>query len=142
METHFFGSAHAHPCTAAQIVRARRASLAIALASALTAGAVKAETAPAYSVLFRQAEASAPRLAESQANVRAAEGRAQQAGLRRNPSLGLEVENLGTSGNSGGNAAVQRSRSASRSSLAANARRALRPDRQASAQLARETVRP
>src|SRR6266446_6600803 len=107
METHFSGSAHAHPCTAAQAIRARLALLAIALAAALIAGDADAETAPAYSALFRQAEASAPRLAESQASVRAAEGRAQQAGLRPNPSLDFEVENLGTSGNSGANAAVQ-----------------------------------
>ncbi len=107
METHFSGRANAHPCTIAQAIHARRASLVIALAAALIAGAANAETAPSYSTLFRQAEASAPRLAESQANVRSAEGRAQQAGLRPNPSLGLEVENLGTSGSSGGNPAVQ-----------------------------------
>jgi cobalt-zinc-cadmium efflux system outer membrane protein len=52
-------------------------------------------TAPSYAALLLQAQATAPRLAESRANVRAAEGRALQAGLLPNPSAGFEVENLG-----------------------------------------------
>src|SRR5258706_8007700 len=58
----------------------------------------KADPAPPFLQLFRQAEAAAPRLAESAANVRSAEGQAQQAAVRPNPSLGLEVENIGSSG--------------------------------------------
>jgi len=58
----------------------------------------KADPAPPFLQLFRQTEAIAPRLAESAANVRAAEGQALQATVRPNPSLGLEVENIGSSG--------------------------------------------
>ena len=54
-----------------------------------------AEPAPTFSMLLQQAEAMAPRLAEIQANLRSAEGAAIQAGVRPNPSLALEAENLG-----------------------------------------------
>nr|WP_240454425.1 TolC family protein [Caulobacter sp. 17J65-9] len=54
-----------------------------------------AEPAPSFPDLLRQAEATSPRLAESLAQVRAAEGRARQASARPNPELGLEVENFG-----------------------------------------------
>ena len=58
--------------------------------------------APPYMALFQQAQGSAPRLAESQANIRAAEGLALQAGLRPNPSAGFEVENIGIKEKEGG----------------------------------------
>jgi cobalt-zinc-cadmium efflux system outer membrane protein len=64
-------------------------------------------TAPAYGALFRQAQATAPRLAESQANIRVAEGQALQAGFRPNPSAGLEFENLGATSNATGFDALQ-----------------------------------
>jgi cobalt-zinc-cadmium efflux system outer membrane protein len=54
-----------------------------------------AATAPPFAALFLQAQQTAPRLAESQAVIRAAEGRALQAGLRPNPFAGFEAENLG-----------------------------------------------
>ena len=85
METHFSRGAHARLAIAALIFAAG-------------VSAPHAEPAPPYLVLFRQAESTAPRLAESAANVRGAEGQALQATVRPNPSLGLEVENIGSSG--------------------------------------------
>jgi cobalt-zinc-cadmium efflux system outer membrane protein len=55
----------------------------------------EAEPAPPYLALFRQAEGTAPRLAESAANIGAAEGQTIQAAVRPNPILGLESENIG-----------------------------------------------
>ncbi len=63
--------------------------------------------APPYAALFQQAQGIAPRLAESQANVRAAEGRALQAGVRPNPTAGLEFENIGASRDAAGFDALQ-----------------------------------
>src|SRR2546423_2960718 len=57
--------------------------------------AVKAEPAPPLSVLLLQPEERAPRLAESGANIRAAEGGAAQAGLRPNPTASLLDGNIG-----------------------------------------------
>ena len=54
-----------------------------------------AEPAPPYLMLLQQAEAGAPRLAESDANIRAAEGQTVQAAVRPNPSVGIEAENIG-----------------------------------------------
>lgn len=54
-----------------------------------------AAPAPPYKDLLAQAEAGAPRLAEAAAMARQAEGLAQQAGARPNPTLGLDVENVG-----------------------------------------------
>jgi len=68
---------------------------------------VQAETAPPYAALFQQAEASAPRLAEAAANVRVAEGLAGQAGLLPNPSVGVQVENIGPKSSIAGLAAQQ-----------------------------------
>jgi cobalt-zinc-cadmium efflux system outer membrane protein len=65
------------------------------LASAAPAPA-SAESAPPFRQLLEQAQAATPRLMESAANIRAAEGLALQAASRPNPSLGLEVENIGT----------------------------------------------
>jgi cobalt-zinc-cadmium efflux system outer membrane protein len=70
-------------------------------------GPANGEPAPPYVELLRQAEASAPRLAESRANVRAALGRSDQASVLPNPTVGLEVENLGEKANTGGLAAEQ-----------------------------------
>ncbi|HXJ00533.1 MAG TPA: TolC family protein [Micropepsaceae bacterium] len=55
----------------------------------------RAEPAPPYSALIQQAQLTAPRLAESDANIRAAEGASVQAAVRPNPSVGLEAENVG-----------------------------------------------
>src|SRR5882757_353643 len=54
----------------------------------------RAESAPAYITLFRQAEMAAPRLQESDANIRVAEGLNIQAAVRPNPSVSLEAENI------------------------------------------------
>jgi cobalt-zinc-cadmium efflux system outer membrane protein len=78
-----------------------------ASAQPTNAAAANAGTAPPYAALFQQAQAIAPRLAESQANVRAAEGRALQTGLRPNPSAGFEAENLGVKNDAGSYAEVQ-----------------------------------
>jgi outer membrane protein, heavy metal efflux system len=76
-------------------------------ACSIIAPIAHAEPAPPYAALFQQAQATAPRLAESQANVRVAEGRALQAGLRPNPTAGFEVENLGVKQDAGSFAEVQ-----------------------------------
>jgi outer membrane protein, heavy metal efflux system len=78
--------------------RMRLALPAFAMLSCFVSSASSAEPAPPYPALFRQAQSAAPRLAESAANVRGAEGQALQAAARPNPSLGLEVENIGESG--------------------------------------------
>jgi outer membrane protein, heavy metal efflux system len=70
-----------------------RAGVAAALAL-MGATAAHTEPAPAFPELLRLAQASAPRLAERQANIRAAEGRARQAGARPNPEIGIEFENF------------------------------------------------
>src|SRR5262245_58338251 len=81
--------------------RARLAGMAHPLALMLALGWVAPQAsaqpmvAPPFATLFQQAQAMAPRLAESQAGIRAAEGLALQAGLRPNPSAGLEFENIG-----------------------------------------------
>lgn len=67
-------------------------------ASALCAGAALADPAPPYPELLRQAQAAAPRLAESRAEIARAQGIARQAGARPNPTLGVEVENFSGSG--------------------------------------------
>jgi len=66
-----------------------------ALASA-TCSAAAAQTAPPLETLLR--EASAPRLIVGEAETRAAEGRALQARARPNPTLDLQVENVGGNG--------------------------------------------
>ncbi|MGA9581668.1 MAG: TolC family protein [Allosphingosinicella sp.] len=56
-----------------------------------------ARVAPPFQVLVAQVEARAPTLEISSAEVRAAQGRAVQAGARPNPTVRVEVENfLGT----------------------------------------------
>ena len=85
MNTHRFAGACA---------RSAMMVLAWVMAGASIAPAT-AQPAPPYLALFRQAEIAAPRLAESDANIRAAEGQTIQAAVRPNPILGLESENLG-----------------------------------------------
>lgn len=72
-----------------------RAALASAACGAL-AGAAAAQTAPPLETLLRKA--SAPRLMVGEAETRAAEGRALQARARLNPTLDLQVENVGGPG--------------------------------------------
>lgn len=62
------------------------------------AGLASAAPSPAFPELLRQARATAPRLAEGEANVRDAQGRATQAGLRPNPSVSVEVEDFANLG--------------------------------------------
>jgi outer membrane protein, heavy metal efflux system len=73
----------------------------LGMAAVPMASIAHAEPAPPFLQLVQQAQTVAPRLAESQASIRAAEGRALQAGLRPNPSAGFEVENLGVKENVG-----------------------------------------
>jgi cobalt-zinc-cadmium efflux system outer membrane protein len=127
MKTHLSKGACARPClmslSRASGIRHERAQTrviaalrhivgasAVVLSFALPCGAlpVEAEPAPPYPALFHQVEAAAPRLLESLANVRAAEGRADQASVLPNPVVGLEVENFGGKANLGGLAAEQR----------------------------------
>ena len=63
----------------------------------LLAGAALADPAPPFRELLRQAQATAPRLAEARAEIARAEGLARQAGAMPNPTLGVEVENFATS---------------------------------------------
>lgn len=67
-------------------------------AAALSVGAASADPAPPYSELLHQAQASAPRLAEARAEVARATGLARQAGVRLNPTVGVEIENFSGSG--------------------------------------------
>ncbi len=79
----------------------------------LAASEARAEPAPAFGLLLHQAEASSPRLAELQAEVRAAVGRADQSGVRPNPTVDLQVENLAGNSNAQLIAPVQSTLSAS-----------------------------
>jgi cobalt-zinc-cadmium efflux system outer membrane protein len=54
-----------------------------------------AEPAPPFAVLWRQVQGAAPRLREGEAQVRAAQGNADQLGALPNPTVGVEAENLG-----------------------------------------------
>lgn len=72
-----------------------RAALASVACGALH-GAALAQTAPPLETLLR--EATAPRLVVGKAEIRAAEGRAMQARARPNPTLDLQVENIGGDG--------------------------------------------
>lgn len=86
MDPHFYRGA---------LARLPSVACAIVLAGAASVPAC-AQPAPPFKQLLEQAQATTPRLMESAANVRAAEGLALQAAARPNPSLGLEVENIGT----------------------------------------------
>lgn len=67
----------------------------------LLAGPANAAPAPPYAVLLREAQGMAPRLIESGANVRSAQGLAEQARALPNPTVGLEVEDLGVHDSNG-----------------------------------------
>jgi cobalt-zinc-cadmium efflux system outer membrane protein len=86
-------------------------SIAAFIAAWLGAGFIipmaNAEPAPPYLALFQQAEMGAPRLAESDANVRAAEGQSVTAAVRPNPSIVLEAENIGHTSQSNGPSLAQ-----------------------------------
>ncbi len=74
---------------------ARPCAAALAAAALLAGGPAAAQTAPPYPELLRRAEAAiSPRLAVAEAEVRAAQGRALQADVRPNPTIGLEIENF------------------------------------------------
>ncbi|MDZ4055251.1 MAG: TolC family protein [Phenylobacterium sp.] len=67
-------------------------------ALALFGGVADAEPAPPFTELLRQAQSTAPRLAEARAEIARAEGLARQASAFPNPTIGLEVENFSGSG--------------------------------------------
>jgi cobalt-zinc-cadmium efflux system outer membrane protein len=72
-----------------------RAALASAACGALY-GVAAAQTAPSLETLLK--DVAVPRLAVGEAETRAAEGRAAQASARPNPTLDLQVENIGGDG--------------------------------------------
>ena len=67
-------------------------------AIAFFAGGARAEPAPPFTDLLRQAQTTAPRLAQARAEIARAQGLARQAGARPNPVVGVEVENFSGSG--------------------------------------------
>jgi len=74
---------------------------AITMAIAMVPATAFAQTAPTYAQLLQNAE-NAPQLAEAAANVARAQGRAEQARARPNPSISLLTENvIGTAPYSG-----------------------------------------
>lgn len=70
------------------------ASAAVILGALASGRSAAADPAPPFTELLAQAQARAPRLAESEATVRQAEGLARQAGARPNPEASVEVENF------------------------------------------------
>ena len=86
MKTRFCGRAAVRPGLAVTILGG--------LALLLSVTEADAEPAPSYAALFSQAEAIAPRLAEADAYVRVAEGQAVKAGVRPNPYLSFQPENI------------------------------------------------
>jgi cobalt-zinc-cadmium efflux system outer membrane protein len=100
METPISGRANACPGPVAHkggrgvMIRLKLACCA-AVFVAFGGTTAQAEPAPPYAELFRQAQRIAPRLAESDANIRAAEGQAVQAAVRPNPNIVFEAENIG-----------------------------------------------
>ncbi len=91
------------PSTRYRLPRFAAGCAATAIASALSvlATAAAAEPITLADALTRAASTS-PALAAAEADVAAAEGRAQQAGFRPNPELGLEVENFAGTGSFSG----------------------------------------
>lgn len=77
-----------------------RAIVGALLALSIAAGSVHAQSAPLLTLAeaLRRAEAGSPQIAAAEARVRAAEGRARQAGFSPNPEARLEVENALGSG--------------------------------------------
>jgi cobalt-zinc-cadmium efflux system outer membrane protein len=74
------------------------AALTGASAAALCAGTALADPAPPFSQLLKIAEAAAPRLAVSRAEVGQAESLARQATARPNPTIGFNIENFSGTG--------------------------------------------
>ena len=74
------------------------AVIGLSLGALACAAPAAADPAPPFAELLRQAQATAPRLAQSGAEVRRAEGLARQAAVRPNPTAGLEVEDFAGSG--------------------------------------------
>lgn len=72
----------------------------MALVLAGTPAVAWADPAPSYAQLLRRSLDQAPTLLEQAANLRAARADARQARAWRNPSAGVEIENLGTDRNS------------------------------------------
>lgn len=63
----------------------------------LAGGLALADPVPPFAELLRQAQATAPRLAEARAEIARAEGLARQARALPNPTVGVEVENFSAS---------------------------------------------
>ena len=80
---------------------ARRLLIAAILSAPALASPAMAEPAPPFAELLRQAQATAPRLAESEAGVREAEGLARQGAAIPNPTADVEVENFNRTGSLG-----------------------------------------
>lgn len=78
-------------------------TLALVVALSAACAPAHAEDAPAFDALLRQAQANAPRLLESAANVRAASAQARQAHAWPNPTLGVTAEDIGAPRNGGQN---------------------------------------
>jgi outer membrane protein, heavy metal efflux system len=96
MKTPMIGCAHARSC-AAESKRSRVKLPNAVLTLAMLFGSfssANAEPAPPFIALLERAEGIAPRLAESDANVRAAEGDTLTAAVRPNPEVDLESENI------------------------------------------------
>jgi len=87
------------PLGAPRAGRARHGLVALGLSACAFALAhgrpAAAAPVPPFPELLRQSQATAPRLVEAKANVRSAEGLAEQAAALPNPSLGVEVEDIG-----------------------------------------------
>ena len=77
-----------------------RAVLGALLALSVAAGLAHAQSAAPLTLTeaLRRVEAGSPHIAAAEASVRAAEGRARQAGYSPNPEARLEVENALGSG--------------------------------------------
>lgn len=87
------------PSTRYRLPRFAAGCAATAIASALSVLATAAAAEPiTLAEALARAAATSPTLAAAEADVAAAEGRAQQAGFRPNPELGLEVENFSGTG--------------------------------------------
>jgi cobalt-zinc-cadmium efflux system outer membrane protein len=90
---HCAGRARKRRASTAMPAGVRPLLLACASLSAFSAAA--AAPAPRYGDLLRQSQATAPRLLESGALVRAAQGLAEQARALPNPTVAVDVEDIG-----------------------------------------------
>src|SRR5260370_5255370 len=82
-----------------------RVTIKFAIIAYCLVSVAKAEQAPSFPEVVREAERSSPRLRELEADVDAAQGRARQATAWANPTLGADFENF--AGGSGSRAAAQ-----------------------------------